>query len=104
MEDSGLSAHILVDCTQDGVSVPTEYIKDNKIVLNISSGATNSLVIDLEHISFKARFGGVSQSIFVPILAVSSIYAIENGEGMFFEVKKTSDSAQQAKPNLTLLD
>ncbi|SHN93223.1 hypothetical protein BHECKSOX_2319, partial [Bathymodiolus heckerae thiotrophic gill symbiont] len=31
MEDSGLSAHILVDCTNTEVVVPTQFIQDDRI-------------------------------------------------------------------------
>ncbi|MBP6597048.1 MAG: ClpXP protease specificity-enhancing factor, partial [Arenimonas sp.] len=31
---------------------------------------------------FMARFGGVSQSVVVPVAAVMAIYAQENGQGM----------------------
>jgi len=34
---------------------------------------------------FSARFGGVSQNIYVPMSAVRGIFARENGQGMFFE-------------------
>jgi stringent starvation protein B len=49
----------------------------NKIVLNISSNATTSLVINNEAISFKARFDGKSQNIYVPTDAVLTIYTGE---------------------------
>jgi stringent starvation protein B len=51
-----------------------------KIVLNISNNATTSLVINNEAISFKARFDGKSQDIYVPTDAVLTIYTGENGE------------------------
>jgi stringent starvation protein B len=50
-----------------------------------NSNATTSLVINNEAISFKARFEGKSQNIYVPTDAVLTIYTGENGEGMFFE-------------------
>jgi stringent starvation protein B len=37
---------------------------------------------------FKARFGGVSREIEIPVENVSAIYARENGQGMAFEVKR----------------
>ena len=107
IEDSSLTAHILVDCQQEGVEVPSPYIQQGKIVLNISTEAAKDLIINNDMIQFKARFDGQSQTIRVPTLAVLTIYAAENGEGMFFE-KQASDvdraSEQAQKPNLTLLD
>jgi len=105
MEDSELTPHILVDCSKVGVIVPKPYIQQGKIVLNIASEATSALVISDESISFKARFDGKTQSINVPTNAVLTIYAGENGEGMFFEVEtQSSDQNNEQKPGLTLLD
>ncbi len=105
MEDSGLTPHILVDCSKAGVVVPSPYIQQGKIVLNIANEATSALVISNETVSFKARFDGQSQTISVPIDAILTIYAGENGEGMFFETDvKAPEQDNKQKPNLTLLD
>lgn len=103
MEDSDFTAHILVDCSHKDVVVPEQFIQDNRIVLNIASTATQSLVLDNDYISFKARFSGQSIDIYIPTSAVLSIYTGENGEGMFFEVQKPVD-LEEEKPKLTLLD
>jgi len=103
MEDSGFTAHILVDCTNTKVIVPTQFIQDDRIVLNIASTATQSLVLDNNHVGFKARFSGQSIDVYIPTDAVMSIYAGENGEGMFFEPKKQEPEVDK-KPTLTLLD
>jgi len=66
--------------------VPRAYVQDGQIVLNISTDATQNLVIGNELIAFQARFGGVAQSIAVPVDNVSAIYARENGHGMAFEI------------------
>lgn len=105
MEDSELTPHILVDCSRADVVVPAPYIQQQQIVLNIATKATRALAISNESITFKARFDGQSQTISVPIDAVLTIYAGENGEGMFFETeRKSTDSTQPKKPKLTLLD
>lgn len=105
MEDSGLTPHILVDCSKAGVVVPSPYIQQGKIVLNIANEATSALAIDNETLSFKARFDGQSQTISVPTDAILTIYAGENGEGMFFETDaKVPEQDNKQKPNLTLLD
>jgi stringent starvation protein B len=65
--------------------VPVAYVKDNEIVLNLNYSATKDLHMDNEAIVFSARFGGVSQNLFVPMDAVKGIFARENGQGMFFE-------------------
>jgi stringent starvation protein B len=103
MEDSGLTPHILVDCSKSSVVVPEPFIQKGKIVLNIANHATNSLVINNESISFKARFEGKSHNIYTPINAVLTIYAGENGEGMLFE-KDQMLPKKEKKPILAILD
>jgi len=76
--------HIIVDAERPGVAVPRSYVKDGKIVLNLSVSATHNLSLGNEWIEFGARFAGVEQLIRVPIAAVLGIYARETGEGMVF--------------------
>lgn len=81
--DSGLTPYLAV-VVNDECRVPLEFVKDGEIVLNVGPSATPNLTIDNEWISFNARFGGVAREIFVPIGAVIGIYAMENGQGLFF--------------------
>ena len=104
IEDSNLTPHILVDCEKTGVVVPEGFAKKGKIVLNISSSATESRLITNNSISFKARFSGKPQKIIVPCEAVLTIYAQENGEGMFFDNKFETKDDKNEKPSLTILD
>ncbi len=83
--DNGLTPHILVDAAAEGVEVPNHAIKQEKVVLNIATGATQQLVLDEETIHFKARFSGNPYQIVVPMSAVIAIYARENGQGMMFD-------------------
>ena len=103
IEDSGLTPHVLVNCEKKGVLVPEGLAKEGKIVLNISSSATVGRAITNDSISFKARFNGKSQQVIAPCDAVLTIYAQENGEGMFFD-KPEAPSQEAKKPNLTILD
>ena len=66
------------------VEVPMEFVKNNEIVLNISSEACHQLHIENDWISFQARFGGVPKKVLVPVTHVLAIYARENGQGMSF--------------------
>ena len=104
IEDSSLAPHILVDCEKTGVVVPEGFTKEGKIVLNISSSATEGRLITNSSISFKARFNGKPQKIIVPCEAVLTIYAQENGEGMFFNNKLETKGDKNERPNLTILD
>ena len=84
ISDSGYTPHLIVDAQQAGVEVPTAYVKDGKIVLNLSSSATNHLQLRNDGVEFDARFSGVVHHVRVPIRAILGVYARETGEGMIF--------------------
>ena len=104
IEDSALTPYILVDCEKTDVVVPEGFEKEGKIVLNISSSATENRLITNDSISFKARFNGRPQKVIVPCQAVLTIYAQENGEGMFFDNKLEPKEDENSGPSLTILD
>ena len=80
--DNGMTPHVLVDAAQPGVRVPAHAVKDGRIVLNIAERAVGGLRMDNDALRFNARFGGVSQSVLVPLPAVIAVYARETGQGM----------------------
>jgi stringent starvation protein B len=80
--DNGCTPHLVVEAKDERVRVPTQYVKDGTIVLNIAPGAVRDLVLGNDYISFNARFGGVAQDVMFPIGAARMIYARENGQGM----------------------
>src|SRR6516165_7062552 len=84
MSDSGHTPHVIVDTERAGVEVPRAYIKDGKIVLNVSLNATQRLNLGNDWLEFDARFAGVVHHVRVPLSAVLGIYARETGEGMVF--------------------
>jgi stringent starvation protein B len=90
--DNGFTPYIAVHVTA-AVQVPMEYVKNNEIVLNVGFDATSGLQLGNELIEFKARFGGVSREIFVPVDHVVAIYARENGQGMAFPVPTEANVA-----------
>ncbi|HEY8118351.1 MAG TPA: ClpXP protease specificity-enhancing factor [Methylophilaceae bacterium] len=90
--DNGLTPHLLVRVNSQ-TRVPLGYVKDGEIVLNLNYAATKDLLIANDAISFSARFGGVSQNLYIPIDAVRGIFARENGQGMFFQ-EEASDGSQ----------
>ena len=81
--DNGFTPYVAV-FVDASVQVPAEYVKNNEIVLNVGFEATSALKLGNETIEFKARFGGSSREIVVPIDHVIAIYARENGQGMAF--------------------
>ena len=104
MEDSDLTPYILVDCEKPGVIIPKGFAKEGKVILNISSSAAGNRNMTNDAISFKARFNGVLEKITVPCNAVLTIYAQENGEGMFFDSYSEGSSGARQRPDLTILE
>jgi stringent starvation protein B len=94
--DNGLTPHLLV-VVDSQTRVPMAYVKNGEIVLNLNYAATKDLHMDNEQITFSARFGGVSQSLYVPMNAVKGIFARENGQGMFFEVEASTSGKESQK-------
>lgn len=81
--DSGHTPYISVRVGPQ-TRVPTGFVKDGQIVLNIGPNAVRNLQMDNDWVMFSARFGGVSHDIQVPVSSVLAIYARETGEGMAF--------------------
>jgi stringent starvation protein B len=86
--DNGYTPHIVVTVDANTV-VPRAHIHDGQITLNIGALATNRLILGNDYIEFQARFSGMTEQIYVPVAAVSAIYARETGAGMGFEVAES---------------
>ena len=97
--DNGFTPYIAV-FVDDHVQVPAEYVKNNEIVLNVGFEATSALKLGNETIEFRARFGGASREIVVPVDHVIAIYARENGQGMAFPVPTEAQGGTPATPDL----
>ncbi len=83
-----------------------EFVRKGEIVLNVSFTATSGLKMDNDAVSFKARFGGVSREIYVPVANVQAIFASENGQGMVFDTIEeellSAVETDEAKPSIGL--
>jgi stringent starvation protein B len=105
--DNGFTPYIAV-YVDGSVQVPSEYVKNNEIVLNVGFEATSGLQLGNDVIEFKARFGGRPRDIRVPVDHVVAIYARENGQGMAFPVPAQAAGAgappseRAASPGLRL--
>ena len=112
--DNGFTPFIAVFV--DGqVEVPMEFVKNDEIVLNLSSEACHQLELGNEWVSFQARFGGVPKRVMVPVTHVLAIYARENGQGMSFPFdgaknpdpsntsEDPSDAPKKPRPALTIV-
>jgi stringent starvation protein B len=93
--DNSFTPYIAVK-VDSNVQVPKEFVQNGEIVLNISLDATSGLQLGNEFIDFKARFGGVSRQIVVPVGQVVAIYAKENGQGMAFPAPNPSNNLESS--------
>jgi stringent starvation protein B len=95
--DSGLTPYIVVKVDAH-TRVPNEYVKDGEIVLNVGHDATHRLTLGNDLIQFAARFNGEAREISVPVGAVQSIFARENGQGLFFPPETAADGKTAEAP------
>jgi len=83
--DNDCTPYVLVDAYAPEISIPMEYVRDGKIILNISPEAVKNFSLTGEHVFFSARFGGIPMDVFVPIAAILKIYSKESGQGVTFD-------------------
>ncbi len=115
--DNGYTPHVAVK-VDSRTQVPSEYVKNGEITLNISPNAVHKLqmgneLIEFsarfklqmgnELIEFSARFGGVARQISVPIANVFALYARETGHGMTFDTDAPKPPAQAKAEPASLL-
>ena len=72
--DNQMTPYIVVDATNELAEVPQEFVKEGQIVLNVSPSACVNFALDLEFLSFQARFGGQPRNISMPIWIFSMFY------------------------------
>ena len=83
--DNGYTAHLAVKVDSRS-QVPSEYVRNGEITLNVSPSAVHKLQMGNDLIEFSARFAGVARQISVPVAGVYALYARETGHGMTFDV------------------
>ena len=81
--------------------MPSEHIKDGKIILNISESAAHNLKLANDAVSFRARFGGVPFDVWVPAASILGIYARETGQGMIFSHDSGTGSEHRCRTRPT---
>lgn len=90
--DNDMTPYLLVDADYPQVVIPTEFVQDGQIVLNISMNAVRHLLMDGDAVSFEARFSGKPMQVYVPIAAALAVYGKENGDGIFFPEENFPES------------
>ena len=98
--DNGYTPHLLIDASLENMSIPRNFVENERITLNISSSATRNLTIDSDMISFDARFEGKTMNVQLPYEAVINIFARETGEGMAFSSESDSANSGLVKKNV----
>ena len=105
--DNGMTPQLVVNTTTAGVEVPHQYVENDKIILNIHPSAVKDLELGKQSISFSARFSGAPFQVFIPLGAVMSVYAKENGKGLVFneEPGENDDKPTEKRsgPHLTIV-
>jgi stringent starvation protein B len=95
---NGYTPHVLVAADYPGVQVPTQYVQDGRITLNISPTAVQNFDVLPELLWFSARFAGRAYEIQVPVGAVLAVFARENGEGVVFGEVEPLDGTPETGP------
>ena len=98
--DNQCTPHLVVNAYFPAVQVPTQFVQDGQIVLNISPSAVTQFAMDNQQLSFNARFGGQPMQVYVPMGAVLAIYARENGEGTVFTAEEFIEDEDDFAPVL----
>jgi stringent starvation protein B len=91
--DNGYTPHLAVKVDSRS-QVPSEYVRNGEITLNVSPSAVHKLQMGNELIEFSARFAGVARQISVPVTCIYALYARETGHGMTFDVDAPSPAIQ----------
>lgn len=106
INDCDLTPYLLINADNDQAILPMDFVENGTIVLNIRPSAVQNLALENDHITFDASFHGKSMQVHAPINAVLSIFAKENGEGMFFDPPEDKDSEvrkDEKKPMLRVI-
>ena len=82
--DHGFTPYVLVDTEYDDVTVPTNYVdEDRKILLDLSPQAIQNVNINDTHITFDATFDSEEMSLVIPIESVLEVFSKETEQGIY---------------------
>lgn len=99
--DSGCTPILVIDAHHPRCKIPEEFADDGEIVFTVSPVAVRDLYITNEKVEFNASFSGVIHLITAPVNAVLSMYAEENGEGIFFDSDEEMETSHPEPSRLT---
>ena len=87
--ENGLTPQVLVAASHPDAVVPTNYVENDQIVLNIHPASVRDFNLDLNAMWFSARFGGQPFNVTIPLDALVAVFARKNGQGIFFQANGT---------------
>ena len=90
--DNDWTPHLLIAADVEGVVVPRDHVREDRIVLNVSARAVREFVCGDTAVSFDSRFGGRAFHVVLPLDAVLAVYARESGAGLAFQGSNVSGS------------
>lgn len=112
ISDCGWTPYLLVNAELSNVHVPSQYVRNGRIVLDISNTACRGLEMTSTGVRFSARFSGQLWQIQLPLGSVLAIYAKENNQGTTFQaepefennaIPEQSEPQNIKKPFLTVI-
>jgi stringent starvation protein B len=77
----GKTVYIQIDATTNIINLPEKYIKDGKIILDISPGAINNFIWLENAMEFEAKFKGKKKTIRIPFDSLLWIYSQDTNYG-----------------------
>lgn len=101
--DNGATPYLMV-AVDDACNVPMEFVRDDRIVFDLSDEAINRFAMDDEDLTFQARFGE-NNAIFNVVVPLNRIIAVTPLEyqqfALQFEVtesksRETTEAAESA--------
>lgn len=96
--DNDMTPHLLVDATAEEVVVPTQFVQDGKIILNIAPSAVQSLSLENDDVTFSARFSGKPFNLYLPMASILGVYSKENGQGTMFKEEEIDGEPPETDP------
>lgn len=88
--DNDCTPHIVLQCDLPNVTVPEDFVQDNRLVLNVAPSAVQNYTLTKSTIAFDTCFGGVSHYISAPVGAIVGVCARGSSVGMMFEAEATA--------------
>lgn len=85
LESQNLTPYFAINCfdleSNELLDVPSDFVNQNRITLNLKSQAALNLHLHQKHLTFSARFRGVSREVSVPYESIEFIFSQEVTSG-----------------------